>query len=125
MAGAKHRARADELLIILTPLYVTLLSALLLFSCGAGSSAREITVQVPDTFAGTLRISPCDRSQSERVAVDERGVTATSVCPRSGEQVTLVVIRSGQTYRISPENVTIRRAGDGLPVSIEATIPPR
>jgi hypothetical protein len=35
------------------------------------------------------------------------------------------VLRAGQTLRISPENVAVGRAGDAVPVSIEATVPPR
>ena len=119
-------SKNSELLIMLAPLYVVVLSALLLFSCGAAKSAQEITVKVPDQFAGVLHIAPCDRNGGpEPVITDPQGAASTSACPKGGRQVTLVVLRAGQTYRISPEEVTIRRAGDGVPVSIEATVPPR
>src|SRR5262245_51131562 len=115
------RSKENELLIMFAPLYVVMVSALLLFSCGAAKSAQEITVKVPDQFAGVVKISPCDRNANpDPVMTDAKGVGNTSTCPLGGRQVTLVVLRNGQTYRISPDEVKIRRAGDGMPVSIEA-----
>jgi len=110
----------------LAPMYVTLLSALLLFSCGAAKSAQEITVQVPDRFAGMVQIDPCDaKANKDHVVADAKGMAATSSCPRPGQGVTIVIVRAGQSYRVSPEYVKILRAGDGVPVRIEAAVPSR
>ena len=118
------RAKENELLILLLPLYAVLLSALQMFSCGAGRSAQEITVKVPDQFAGELQISPCEANGApDPVIADSQGAAKTSVCPKASQPVTLAVLRGGQTYRIAPENVTVRRSGDGLPVSIRARVP--
>ena len=115
--------RSDkDLFLTLAPI----LCALLVLSCGAAKSAQEITVQVPDGFAGTLQIEPCNASaNADHVTLDARGVATTSACPGRGQLVTLVIVRGGQTYRIVPENVKVLRTGDGLPVRIEATIPAR
>ena len=119
-------SRENELLLMLVPLYVVMLSTLLLFSCGAAKSAQEITLKVPDHFAGVVKISPCDRNAGPPpIAVDTQGMGSTSECPQGGRQVSLIVVRADQTYRISPEHVKIRRTGDGLPVSIEASLPVR
>jgi hypothetical protein len=124
MAGSRENAKENDVL-VLAPLYVTILSALLVFSCGAAKSPQEITVRVPDEFSGIVRVTPCDRTSAERAIASSQGVAATTACPGKNDQVTLVLIRSGQIYRIPPEQVTIRRAGDGLPVSIEAVMPSR
>jgi hypothetical protein len=110
----------------LAPMYVTIFCALLLFSCAAAKSAQQITVQVPDEFAGTLQIDPCDRSASvDHILADAKGAAATSACPHRGDQITLIIVRAGKTYRVIPENVTIVRTGDGLPVRIQAAAPRR
>src|SRR5215467_5546236 len=104
----------------LAPMYITVLSALLLFSCGAAKSAQEITVQVPDHFAGTLQIAPCNANAAkDHVTVDEKGAGQTSSCPQPGQAVTLVIVRGDQVQRITPENVQVMRAGDGIPVRIQ------
>src|SRR5215475_13328398 len=107
-------SKEKDLLLMFAPLYVVVLSALLLFSCGAAKSAQEISVKVPDQFVGALKISPCQREANpEPVVIDRQGTGSTSSCPLGGRQVTLVIMQNGRTYRISPDQVKIRRAGDG------------
>jgi hypothetical protein len=120
----KDTRREKDLLLALAPMYVPVLSALLLFSCAAAKSAQEITVQVPPEFTGMVLINPCDpKATADHALVNARGLAATSACPKPGQQVTLLIDRAGKTYRISPENVIVLRAGDGLPVEINATVP--
>lgn len=115
-----------DLFLALSPIYVPVLSALLLFSCAAAKSAQEITVQVPEEFSGLVKIDPCEsKASADHISVDAKGLAATSSCPKTGQQVTLVIVRAGKTYRITPENVAVLRAGDGLPVRIQATVPPQ
>jgi hypothetical protein len=113
-----------DVFLTLAPMYLTVLSASLLFSCGAAKSAQEIAVQVPDHFAGTLQIAPCNASATkDHVTANDKGVAQTSSCPQSGQAVTLVIVRGSQMQRITPENVQVMRAGDGIPVRIQATVP--
>ena len=107
-------------------MYVPVLSALLMFSCAAAKSAQEITVQVPPEFTGTVRINLCDpKASTDHALVSAQRLAATSACPKPGQQITLLIERAGKTYRITPENVIVQRAGDGLPVEINAPVPPR
>jgi hypothetical protein len=119
--------QADRAVVrVLVLLSLPVFSSLFLFSCGARKSPKQIAIRVGDDFAGVLRIRPCAASGSvDNLSADERGAAETSVCPYDSEQITLLVSRAGKTYRISPENVTVVRAGDGLPVSIEARVPER
>jgi hypothetical protein len=46
----------------------------------------------------------------------------TSACPKPGETITLNVVKGAQNYRVPSNEVTIERAGDGLPVAIKARV---
>jgi hypothetical protein len=122
----QNQDQNKDVFLALAPMYVTMFGALLLSSCAAAKSAQQITVQVPDEFAGTLQINPCDRSASvDHVAADAKGAAASSACSHRGDQVTLIIVRGGKTDRVIPGNVTILRTGDGLRVRIEAAAPRR
>jgi hypothetical protein len=108
-----------------TLLLATIFAAFLLFSCAAKQAPREITVKVPVNYSGDLTLSPCSPQSSADVSVDTKGAGPTSACPKPGETVALTVVRSGEEVRVAPEQVTIERAGDGLPVSIKAHVPVR
>jgi hypothetical protein len=106
-----------------TLLLATIFAAFLLFSCAAKQSPREITVTVPADYSGELNLSPCSRSAPAEVSVDSKGFGPTSACPKADEAVTLTIIRGGADLRVPPDQVTIERAGDGLPVAIKARVP--
>jgi hypothetical protein len=108
---------------LITLLLATILATFLLFSCAAKEAPREIVVQVPANYSGEVSLDPCSPRSSGDTVTKADGSASTSVCPQSGEVVTLIVIRGGVSYRIPPEQVTIQRAGDGLPVGIRARIP--
>ncbi len=101
-------------------LLATLFAAFLLFSCAAKQAPLEVTVTVPANYTGQISLDPCSARASADVVLDAKGTAPTSVCPQSGEAVTLKVVTADRSYRISPEEVTIQRAGDGLPVAIKA-----
>ncbi|MGD0404222.1 MAG: hypothetical protein ABSB66_13600 [Candidatus Acidiferrales bacterium] len=96
--------------------------SLLLVSCAAKSAPTRITVQVPENFAGPLRLYPCDKNSLDPVLVNENGEGKTSACP-TGDDVEIVVLKSGKSIYIAPEKIKVARAGDGFPVSISAAIP--
>jgi hypothetical protein len=112
-----------------TLLLATIFAAFLLFSCAAKQAPREITVKVPASYSGDLTLDPClPRSSvdvSVDVSVDAKGFAPTSACPKPGETVTLTVVRAGEKVRVPPDQITIERAGDGLPVAIKAHVPVR
>jgi hypothetical protein len=118
-------ARIDrELLIIAILMAVPMTSTLLLFSCGSRRAPQQLTVQVPDDFTGVLNIRACAEGASlDKLVADPKGIVATSACPHSDEQVTLLIIRAGKTYSLSPEDVKILRTGDGLATAIRAQVP--
>ena len=105
-----------------TLLLATVFAASLLYSCGAKQAPREIKVTVPADFSGEINLDPCSTGLSAEVTVNARGAAPTSACPRPGETVTLTVIKGEQNYRIPSNEVTIQRAGDGLPVAIKARV---
>jgi hypothetical protein len=106
-----------------TLLLATIFATFLLFSCAAKQAPHDITVKVPPDYSGELILAPCSPQASTQVSVDSKGSASTSVCPAANESVTLTVIRGGSDLRVPPDQVTIERAGDGLPVAIKARIP--
>jgi hypothetical protein len=105
-----------------TFLLTTVFAATLLYSCGAKEAPREIRVTVPPNFSGQMTLDPCASGVSAEVTLSARGTAATSACPKQGETVTLTIVKGSETYRIPTTEVTIERAGDGLPVAIKARV---
>jgi hypothetical protein len=105
-----------------TFLIATVFAAFLLYSCGAKQAPKEIKVTVPADFSGEMTLDPCTSGVSAEVTLNARGIAATSACPKPGETVTLTVVKGGQNYRVPTDDVTIERAGDGLPVAIKARV---
>jgi len=96
--------------------------SLLLVSCAAKSAPTRITVQIRENFAGALRLYPCDKGALNPVSVNANGEGKTSACPL-GDDVEIVVLKSGKTIYLAPEKIRVARAGDGFPVMISAAIP--
>jgi hypothetical protein len=105
-----------------TFLLATVFAAFLLYSCAAKQAPREIKVTVPSDFSGQITLDPCTAGTSAEVNLSSSGTAPTSACPKTGETVTLTVVKGSQNYRIPSNDVTIERAGDGLPVAIKAHI---
>jgi hypothetical protein len=105
-----------------TLLLATVFAAFLLYSCAAKQAPREIRVTVPADFSGDMTLDPCAAGLSSEVRLSARGTAQTSACPKPGETLTLTVVKGGQNYRIPTNEVTIERAGDGLPVAIKAHV---
>jgi hypothetical protein len=114
--------RLDGLTVLLLS---TIFATFLLFSCAAKQAPREISVRVPADYSGELNLDPCSPHSSADVSVDAKGSAPTSVCPKLGETVTLMVVKGGAYLRVASDQVTIERAGDGLPVAIKARVPVR
>jgi hypothetical protein len=106
-------------------LVATIFATFVLFSCAAKQAPIEVTVRVPVNYSGDLSLEPCFSKAPAEVILESKGTARTPACPKPGETVTLIVIRPGTptSYRISPEQVIIQRAGDGLPVAIKAHVP--
>lgn len=108
-----------------TLLLATIFTTFLLFSCAAKKAPSEITVTVPADYSGELNLDPCSPRSSTQVSIDAKGSALTSACPKPDETVTLTVVRGGVDLRVPSDQVTIERAGDGLPVAIKARISAR
>jgi hypothetical protein len=96
--------------------------SLLLISCAAKSAPTRIMVKAGDAYSGSLRLSPCEKNAQDPVSLDAKGHGTTSACPL-GDDIEIVVIKSGKTIYIARENINVARAGDGFPVTISAPIP--
>jgi hypothetical protein len=103
-------------------LLATVFAAFLLYSCGAKQAPREVKVTVPADFSGQMTLDPCTAGLSSEVTLSARGTAPTSACPKPGETVTLTIVKGGENYRVPSNDVTIERAGDGLPVAIKAHV---
>ena len=99
---------------------IALFTFLALASC-AKKPTTQITVKVPDTFSGTISLTPCISVAKDPVVLDETHYGYTSACP-SGD-VEIVVIQGTKTLHIAPEKVRVRRRSDGEAVTISAEIP--
>ena len=120
------RQTDPDLIILRVLLAVPVLSAMFLFSCGANTSSQQISVKVPDGFTGTLLIRPCMPDASAgTTSADDKGLAFSAACPRKGDPFTVVVDRAGTVFRVSSDDANSHYTGDGFPVSIEVTIPPK
>jgi hypothetical protein len=52
----------------------------------------------------------------------QRGRAYARECPQPGQEIELVVVQGGQTYRVPSEKLTISKTGDGIPVEISTVI---
>lgn len=76
-------------------------------------------------ISGAVKLDPCSPGSSSQVTVNSTGSAQTSACPKPGEGVSLTVVQGGLERRVPEDQVTIERAGDGLPVAIKASVPVR
>ena len=98
-----------------------LLASAILLSCAAKPRPVAINIEVQAGYKGALHVTPCaDRAQVKRA--DEQGTVYAEECPQPGQEIELVVIQGGQTYRIPSENLSISKTGDGIPVEIDGRI---
>jgi len=106
----------------------TLLSAYalvgcLMFSCGLGRAPKELTVNVPQHFSGSLHIHLCEKPAPENnITVDDKGEGSSSMCLGKEEKVQLRITRKDRFELIPANLVTINRTGDGIPTGLEVKI---
>jgi hypothetical protein len=94
-----------------------LLACMILLSCAAKPSPVVIHIEVRAGYKGMLHVTPC-ADQARVGAAGERGIIYAVECPRPGQEIELVVVQGGQTYRIPSEKLSVSRTGDGIPVDI-------
>jgi hypothetical protein len=92
-----------------------------LVACEKKQPSTRISVRVPDSFKGYLRLNPCIPTAQDPAVIDEVNVANVSACPTG--DVELVVIKPSKTITIPPESVNIRRGNDGLPRAISVQVP--
>ncbi len=101
-------------------LWIALAISVSLASC-AKHPITQVSVKVGDTFSGYFRLTTCIPGAKDPVVLNETAEGNTAACP-SGD-VEISVIKPSKTFRIAPEDVHVRRSGDGTPVAISAQIP--
>jgi hypothetical protein len=92
-----------------------------LASCAAKNAPARITVRVADTYSDPLHLKPCLESAREPVVVNEQGNGETSACPYGDLEI--IVLKQSKTVYITSENISVERAGDGIPATITAQVP--
>ncbi len=99
-------------------------TAFLLLSCGSSAHPDHLTIRDPRHFTGVMHVDTCvSGAPSEEVTLDPTGVGKTSLCPAPDHTVELEIVEPEQHYKIAANKVHIRRTGDGIVTSIEATLP--
>lgn len=106
----------------LTRSAVHLLVCALLLSCAAKSKPLPINVAVRADYKGSLHVMPCS-NQARSTEADAEGQAFARECPAPGQDVELVVLQGGRTYRISSERLSISRTADGIAVEIIGQVP--
>jgi hypothetical protein len=98
-----------------------LVISLALASCAAKEAPARVTVRVPDSFSGVLHLRPCVGGAKEPIVADAQGSADIFACPLGDLEI--VVNRGSSTVYIKSEDVSMSRAGDGIPVAITASVP--
>jgi hypothetical protein len=101
-------------------LRIALVISVSLASC-AKRPITQISVKVADTFSGHFLLTTCIPGAKDPVVLNETAEGNTAACPFGDVEIS--VIKPSKTFRIAPENVRVRRSGDGTPVAISAQIP--
>jgi len=101
-------------------LFIVAVFALSLGACTKKAVTR-ITVKVPDTFSGHVRLFPCSPDAREPVELNDMNEGPTSACPAG--DVEIEVYKGTKTFVIPPERVSVRRSASGQPIAIAAKIP--
>jgi hypothetical protein len=98
-----------------------LVISLVLASCAAKEAPTRVTVKVPNSFSGVLHLRPCVGGAKEPIVADAQGSADIFACPLGA--VEIVVIKGSSTIYVKSEDVSVNRAGDGIPVAISASVP--
>jgi len=101
-------------------LRIALVISFSLASC-AKHPTTQVRVKVGETFSGHFRLTTCVPRAQDPVVLNESAEGNTSTCPSGDVEIT--VIKPSKTFSIAPENVLIRRDGDGTPMAITSEIP--
>jgi hypothetical protein len=100
---------------------ILLIVSLFVLSCARPPITR-ITVKVPETLSGYLRLRTCvPGTEDPAVFDDEMPLSYSPVCPPG--DVEILVIKPAKTFVITSENVRVRRGSDGAALSISTEIP--
>jgi hypothetical protein len=98
-----------------------LVISLVLASCAAKEAPPRVTVKVADGFSGVLHLRPCVGGAKEPIVADAQGSADISACPLRDFEI--VILKGSSTVYVRPEDVSVSRAGDGIPVAITASVP--
>ncbi len=98
-----------------------LVISLALASCAAKEAPARVTVTVADSFSGLVHLRPCVEGAKDPIVADAQGSADMSACPLGNLEI--VVIKGNNTVYVKSEDVSVSRAGDGIPVAVTASVP--
>jgi hypothetical protein len=96
--------------------------SLLLVSCAAKSAPALIACSATENLSSRhVHLTPCSPHAANPVQLDKDGNGLTSACP-ADDNVEIVLIVNGSTTYILPDQVQVRRTGDGIAVDINTDL---
>jgi hypothetical protein len=106
-------------------LVLQLAAIFLLLSCASTRPPQRLRVRVAPGFTGTLQLTPCASvAAAAEISADANGAASTAICPSADGGVVIVVVQGDREYAAAPEDIAIRRTGDGIPTSIRVRMRP-
>jgi hypothetical protein len=106
-------------------LVLELAAVFLLLSCASTRPPQRLRVRVAPGFGGTLQLTPCaGGAGGPEISADANGAADTAICPSADAGVVIVVVQGDREYTAAPEDISIRRTGDGIPTSIAVRMHP-
>jgi hypothetical protein len=100
-------------------LVLQLAAVFLLLSCASTRPPQRLRVRVVPGFSGTLQLTPCAAGAPVgEISADANGAANTAICPSADGGMVVVVVQGNREYTAAPQDIVIRRTGDGIPTSI-------
>jgi hypothetical protein len=106
-------------------LVLELAGVFLLLSCASTRPPKRLRVRLVPGFTGTLQLTPCVAGTPvAEISADANGAAHTTICPSADAGVVVVLVQGNREYTAAPQDVVIRRTGDGIPTSITVRVRP-
>jgi hypothetical protein len=106
-------------------LVLELAAVFLLLSCASTRPPQRLRVRVVPGFSGALQLTPCAAGAPvAEISADANGAADTAICPGADAGVVIVVVQGDREYTAAPQDIAIRRTGDGIPTSITVRMHP-
>jgi hypothetical protein len=107
------------------PLSLSVLAAVMfLLSCGARRVADVLDIEVGPQFSGPVEIKACRAGHPNTlsISVNDHGVGETGECSFS-DQIRIRLHRADRVVEIPPQDVHLRKTGDGFVTVLQFEAP--